>query len=151
MEIKKDYDKLAKKHKLPSFNEMDRNFDLSTIEGMSLVNIRKKLVVRFGEYCDFLEGYLYPNNAGLVNFYENRFLTDADRESMSEIFKNLMIMIKESFVLDLGKNGKNDAEFIKDSFSKWGKSKKELLRLIKIMRDSWKEMDEMPNSKEYFG
>ena len=68
-EFKKKYAKLEKKHNLPSFNQMNRDFQiekLAEVETDYLIReIRKFSGEKFFNYFRFIESLLNPSNASM--------------------------------------------------------------------------------------
>ncbi|MBU0472404.1 MAG: hypothetical protein KKF89_01905 [Nanoarchaeota archaeon] len=62
--MKKEYEQLQKKHDLPTLNNMDKDFQISTIEAKKflLKEIAKKMNEKIESYANLLEQILNPES-----------------------------------------------------------------------------------------
>ena len=148
-----EYGKLKDQFNLPNFKDLNSEFELSDIsEGEFLLrSIRRRLCEKIDEFSNIIEGFIFPQSASLANFYEVKFLSDDEREKLSNLFKRLMVLNRRNLMFDLAPNEKEEAEFITATYGEWLTIKKELLGLVSIMEKSWTEEDKIPTDKGYFG
>ena len=148
-----EYGKLKDQFNLPNFKDLNSEFELSDIsEGEFLLrSIRRRLCEKIDEFSNIIEGFIFPQSASLANFYEVKFLSDDEREKLSNLFKRLMVLNRRNLMFDLEPNEKEEAEFITATYGEWLTIKKELLGLVSIMEKSWTEEDKIPTDKGYFG
>ena len=68
--VKKEYQKLKEKYKLPSYADLDRAFDISSIEpgGKLLREIKKNVKEAFDKVLSFLGSMLQPELGDVVAF-----------------------------------------------------------------------------------
>ena len=73
--IKKEYEELKKKYKLPDLEELDKEFELFYIPDIKEINfplrfVRRRINDRFAFACNMLQSLLQPNPGSLVNMAE---------------------------------------------------------------------------------
>ena len=152
--LKTDYAKLQKKHKLPSFEELNQDFNIEKIAETEteflLREVRKFMGDRLANYMRFVENLLNPANAPMFIFSFVKALGTEDRKALSEIYKGLMKLELKFIQVDLESNDEKEAEFVRDSYHFWQKIKKDTSKILKKINDRWDEKPE-PNNKGYFG
>jgi len=150
--IRKKYDKLKEKYALPDFDELNNEFELSTIEceEFLLRKIRKKIADKINAMCEFLEGLLSPDNT-IANIYEYKAFDDDERKKIFELYKRLKILEKLALELSLNHDNEKDAKFIKNVFSLWNKIKTEMTTFIKKIKDFWEKESTTEYKAGYFG
>jgi len=150
--IRKKYDELKEKYTLPDFEELNKEFELSTIEyeDFLLRQVRKKIADKINAMCELLEDLLSPDSS-LANIYEYKAFDDNEREKMFELYKRLKVFEKLSLELSLNPDEKNDADFINNFFSSRGKIRDEMTTIIKKTKDFWKEESTTEYKAGYFG
>jgi len=150
--IKKTYNKLKEKYSLPDFDELNNEFELSTIEceEFLLRKIRKKIADKINAMCEFLEGLLSPDTT-MANLYECKAFDDDERKKIFELYKRLKVLEKLALELSLNHDDEKDAKFIKDVFSLWNKVKTEMITFIKKIKDFWEKESTTEYKARYFG
>ena len=147
MGIKERYQELRKKHKLPSFNEINKEFEISTIEKEEFLlrEIRRKIAEKIEAYTKFLEDILHPDPPTTSNMYESRIFNDEDRNEIFKIYKRLMFFDRFSIETAVDEDDKKSSEYINAVFKEWGELKKQFLSFVKKSKESWlKDSDLKP-------
>ncbi|MBI2141809.1 hypothetical protein HYU16_05310 [Candidatus Woesearchaeota archaeon] len=142
--VKKKYDALRKKHKLPGFEELDAEFEISDIEpdGSVLREVRKKIADKIGHVCGTVEQVLHPET-NLADLYESRVLDEQEKKELFEMYKKLMAAERKCVELFISSDEKLDAAFIKSFSAEWKTLKPQLIKLVRKLKESWeKETDE---------
>jgi len=152
--LKTYYEKLQKKYRLPSFQEMNEDFHIEKIAENETEllpsEIRRWIWEKFANYMRLLEGILNPVNASMFIFSIIKTLDSEDKKELSELYKGLMKEEVKIILLDLSFNEVKEAEFIKNSYEIWQKMKKQLAKIFeKIEKIQPSKTEE--NSKGYFG
>lgn len=152
--LKKEYSKLEKKFSLPSFETMNSDFDIEKIERETDFlerEIRRTMSEKIAGTLRFVELMLSPSQAPffilliLKNFEENT------KKNIERLYKELSSIEIESVILDLDYDQKKEIEFIKNTYKKWQKIKKELKELGDAISKAWKDASDKKQSKDYFG
>ena len=151
--LEKEYENLKKKYNLPDFKKLNREFDLEEIEhdGFLLRRIRTRLYDKVCSFIKILESLLYPNGSDMASLHESKFFTEKDMNNVSSLFKKLMLIDRYYLLVDLEEDEYKDSEFINTVYEDWLILKKDLIKYLEIMKESWKGEDKMPTEKDYFG
>ena len=87
--IKDEYNKL--KHKLPKFEDLDEEFEISNSnikeKSFLLRNLRRRINDKVIFYCRIIEGLIYPSQGNIVSMYELKSFADDEKNLMSELYK----------------------------------------------------------------
>ena len=95
-DIEHHYNELKKKHALPDFAFVDKEFEISTIEkpAFLLRNIRRKIAEKLDDITQFLEVLIQPDPNSFGNLFEYRTLTEAERRELLRQFQALMALYR---------------------------------------------------------
>ena len=152
-DLKEVYDELNKKYKLPSFKELNEEFDIGKAEfneHTALRDIRKTIMVKFSSSLQLTELLLNPSNGSMFNMLLTRGIESQEKIILEKLFDTLGQIEIKSYTLDIEYSEKAEAEFIKNSSEEWKKVSKELNSIIKKLGENWKK-DNSKKSKSYFG
>ncbi|MEM4330796.1 MAG: hypothetical protein QW273_02195 [Candidatus Pacearchaeota archaeon] len=152
--LKKEYETLSKKYGLPSWKELEDNFEISqTVSKLSEIHIRdirKKVSGRILGFMQFLESLLSPTTAPLFILSASKKLEEKERIKIRELYKKGSLLELEYIKADLFFNEKKEAELIKSSFEFLEELKKELYPILDTFSKTLEE-DKESYSKSYFG
>ena len=85
-DIKQEYNIL--KHKLPNFNELDREFEISSAnikdKNFLLRNIRRRINDKVIFYCRLIEGLIYPSTNNIISMFELKSFNEQEKENISD-------------------------------------------------------------------
>ena len=154
-DLKKRYNEIAKKKNLPSWEELDSEYELGHIGPIMEVSfplrfVRRRIGDRFAWAANFLQGLLQPNPSSVVSMQESKFFTELDRKKVVELLKGLMHLERINLSLDIANNDEDSVKWIKDAHKKWVESKKDLTNLTEKMKTGWKE-EVKAGKGAYFG
>src|SRR3989344_9387967 len=151
-DIKAEYNKL--KHKLPKFDDLDGEFELSAANikdnNFLIRNIRRRLNDKVIFYCRIIEGLLYPNQSSFIGMVEVKAFNEQEKQKISKLYKKLMVYERESLNIDVNPDEKKDTEFINSLFKEWKKFKEEMITISRKMKDAW-HLEEKEEKDVYFG
>lgn len=152
--LKKEYEKIQKKHKLPSFKEMNEDFHIEKISETEteilIREVRKMMADKLANYMRFVESLLNPTNAPMFVFSIIKLIEPEQKRRLSEIYKELMKSEMKFIEIDLKFDEEKEAQFIKESFKFWQDVKKDMSAILKTINDKWDDKAET-NNKGYFG
>ena len=154
-DLKKEYSVLQKKYKLPSFEQLNLNFDVErAVEHETdflLRRIRRIIGDRITAYSRFAEVILNPNNAPIFFFKLIKKLETKDREILNEVYEALGKLEFEVLNLDLDYDEKKESDFIKKTFELFSNDiRQKLLGIIKKLSNE-DNGDKKESSRSYFG
>jgi len=152
--IKEEYNKLKDKYKLPSFDNIDGEFELLVLEkkGFVLRLVRRRMNEKAIFFCNIIERILYPNPQFIPLMHESKFL-DSKKDDLFKLYKKLMSYERRSVDLDVrSSKEKEDADFIKDLFKDWNEFKEKLTDVTGGLSKFWlTEYKEKKEGEAYFG
>ncbi len=151
-ELKSEYEKLAKKYGLPSFEEIVLDFEIDKLEKDTeflLRAIRKLMMEKIVNSINFLEMLLNPVNTPRMYLPFIRMMDIEDKKMIDNIYSVLAELTLVSLDLEIDSNDKAEAELIKKVFDKW----KELKPSFRAIINNIKKPKNFVNKKErsYFG
>ena len=151
--LKKQYDVLKRKYKLPEFSKLNEDFEIEKLQehetDFLLREIRRTIVEKISVVIKFLEIIINPNEASpAFVFAMIKEMKPEMKKKLEKMYKELSSIEISSITLDLDYGEKNEAKFIKEQTKKWGSIKKELRSLIKSVDSMWKIEK---SHKTYFG
>lgn len=153
-DFKKQYSAIAKKHSLPIFDEMNKDFYIEKIAESEtdypLREIRKFVAEKISNYIRFVETLLSPSNVQMFVFAVVKNLSAKDKELLSTIYKKLAKVEARVIELDIEYNEEKEVAFIKDTNKLWNSIKKDLLSITDSINKNWDNKIET-NGKGYFG
>lgn len=150
--IKKEYEKLQKKHNLPSFDEVNNELEIVLFESEDFLlrQVRRKVSERIDSIIEPLGSLLQPSAESMIDMHECRFFDDKDKKKIIDIYKKLMILSRQALEADIEHDDNADAAVIKDFFKEWLVLKKDILVFLKKMKVCWEKETEIEEKLEYF-
>ncbi|MFH1182108.1 MAG: hypothetical protein V1702_04075 [Candidatus Woesearchaeota archaeon] len=152
MALKAKYEPLQKKYNLPSFEQLDREFEISCIESEDspLREIRKKIDEKIKAMRTLLEEVLQPET-NLAGIYESRAFSEDEKKTLFELYRKIMSKERKCVELLIRNDEQADAAFIKSFSAEWETLKKELAKAADKLRDYWENEKEVHEKLGYFG
>jgi|TARA_B100001964_G_C13667326_1_gene351746 hypothetical protein len=152
-EIEQEYNKLSKKYKLPKFNEIDSEFEVSSLENERFLirNILRKIAEKLEFYIDIIGNLVHPDASNISSMYEIRYLTNDEKNNMYLLFKKMMKTHRGIIGIVLNNDEKQQTEFLNSFFAEWIGIKKELIIYIGKIKDSWDKESTIEEDIGYFG
>ncbi len=157
MDIKKEYQTLEKKYKLPDYEELDREFELLYVMDIKEIKyvlrfIRRRINDKVAWACTMVQSILQPNPGSLVNLQESNCFARDDKQRLFNLLKEMMQLERKSLLLDINPDEKNDAAFINESYKHWSSFKNEVAWAAEKMHKHWSMVQEERKERgHYFG
>lgn len=152
--LKKDYLEIQKKYDLPSFDELNSDFQIeksAEVETDFLIReIRKFMADKFSNYLRFTEAMLNPVNAPMFVFSIIKLLGVEEKKKLTKIYKTLTKNEIRLIELDIQFSEEKEIDFVKESYKMWQEIKKDLLEIIEVIKKAENNNFEV-NGKSYFG
>lgn len=151
-DLKEDYKKIQKAHSLPSFEELNEDFQIEKIEETDNLEreVRKFMAEKFSNYMRFIEAILQPANAPMFVFAIIKTLHTEDKKRLSDVYEKLAKIEIQVIGLDAEFEKKKEIEFIKENFKLWQVLKKDFIKLVEEIKKNWDNKTEA-KGKDYFG
>ncbi|MFH1071827.1 MAG: hypothetical protein V1743_00180 [Nanoarchaeota archaeon] len=136
--MKEKFNKLREKYSLPSFEELNDNFDIAQIEKEEalLKQVMTKMMEKVEGYAKLLEELIHPENS-LAAMYECNIFNAAEKKKLFQLYKRLLYYSRSGLQAELTYEEKGCAEFIKTTYKEWMSLKKELNEFLEKMKNSW--------------
>ncbi len=152
--LKKEYETLKKKYGLPEFSKLVEDFYVEraaeTETDYSIREIRRFMADKFFNYLRAVEALLNPSNVPMYVFSMVKSLSSDDKKKLSEIYTGLAKIEIEIMELDLHYSEEEEANFIKTSYAKWQKIKKDFSGIINLVKKNFDVKSEAER-RDYFG
>ena len=148
-----DYEPYRTKYNLPSFSELDNEFEIADIEQETAIlrNICKNIYQRIDQCTKFIEKIIQPDANSYIDLYECKFFTHSEKDQLFEIFRQLMHANRTLLELDLILDEKQFAEFIKQFNTQWIQMKKMIQSYLIKLKNVWKEKQAGKTHLDYLG
>ena len=147
------YAEIEKKHKLPSYDSLNKDFDIDVIDTQSkhlIKEVAKKLFERIELFKKILETSLQPD-VSLLSMQEAEYLNDVDHEVIADVLRRLMKLDRTLLAAELENDENLYAGFIRDAAIEWPKMKKELGPVIQHMLAGWSTKHKIKQFHHYMG
>ena len=156
MNLREEYEKLMKTHKLPNYEDLDKEFEILYVTKLEEIKfplrfIRRRMNDKIAWFCNMLQNIIQPNPGSIIGLEESKFFSKEDKEKIIKLLKELMRIERESLSLDVEYDEKKDVEYINNVFSKWEKIRKDIARFSGILKNGWKEGIKKESKEQYFG
>ena len=141
--LKSDYEKLRKQYKLPTFNELNVEFEIEKLQDREtdflLRQTRRALVEKVAVVIRFLEIIVNPaeGQAPLYIFSVLKNVSPEMRKVIEKVYKELTIIELGSLSLDIEYDEKNEVKFINEISGKWPRIKKDLKDITNKLGVVW--------------
>ena len=137
-ELKKEYGGLEKKHKLPSFSEVNQIFDIEKIDRESdvmLKTIRKVMVDKIMSSLGFVEMLMNPMNAPRMYYRYIKNMSEEDKKSLDNIYESFSEISTLSLEREIDYDEKGEVGLIKYVFKIWNDMRSEFRRILKNIKN----------------
>jgi hypothetical protein len=151
--LKEKYSEYQKRFSLPSFESLNKEFEIEDIEQeteLLLPKIRAKIHDKFDSYAAIMESNLQPDST-FTSLYEVHYVSDEQKQNSYSVFKKLMYLIRFSEYLAVSNRDDEIARFIKQSFEEWSSIKVNVEKHIKELMGVWKKDTDIKEDLSYFG
>ena len=142
-ELKKDYLALQGKYKLPSFQQLNEEFDIEKVaehETDCLIReVRKAIMDKVIAYLRFIEMLLNPSSAPMFFFALVKGLTSSDKRVLERLYEKLGGFEIDVIELDCKYNEKDEAEFINKINKEWREVANEMLKFVEVLKRNWSQ------------
>ncbi len=151
--VKEIYATYKKRHDLPSFAEMDNEFELSAIDtpDFFLRQVKRKMKEKLQELSELFSEILNPSSDSLVQLLECRIFDTAEKDKIYELFREIQYCLNALQESEYINKDKQDAELINAVYKNWKNIKTKSLLYIKKLKESWKKEIKLKEALEYFG
>jgi hypothetical protein len=139
MAFKDAYAAAAAKYKLPSYDALHAEMDLSEceFEDYPLRQVLHVIKDRMDGWLDVIEIVLSPDQASTAALYEANAFSESDQKALFKLFSKVMynyrILTEAAVLMD----EKADVEAIRSVWKAWADLKKQVAALAAKIKQSW--------------
>ena len=152
MDIKEYYERVGKNKNLPSFEEINSEFEIDSIEkGNFAKQIAGKIVEKTENFRKVLEEFLHSDGSSIAVLMEIKGMDEKDKDKINSIYKKLTILERNFLLVDLDDNEEGLLGFIEKSLEKWESIKPSLKGLILKAKNSWQDDSKTDAKLRYLG
>lgn len=152
--LKKQYEKLKIKYSLPSFEALNKDFEIEKLQEKETETltreIRRAITEKSLSYLKFTEMFMNPSNAPMFFLVLVKSLEAEDKKLLEELYMELGKFEIKSIALDNEYDEKKDIEFIKNFYREWQTIKQKFGKIMKAVEDAWEKKQEK-RDKGYLG
>src|SRR3989344_7789009 len=151
-DLKVNYGKVEAKYKLPSFKELNENFEIDKIDRESdtlLRVIRKVMMEKIVNSLGFLEMLLNPMNIPRMYLPFIKAMNSDDKQIMEKIYAGFSELSLGSLQSEVDYSEKGEAELIKKVFKKWQELKPEFRKIFEKIKNPGN--GDIRKERTYFG
>ena len=152
--LKKEYSELEKKYKLPTFKDINEEFDIEKVQELEtdtlLREIRKVIMDKVIAYLRFIEMLLNPSQAPMFFFALLKGLDNGDKKILEDLYSRLGKLEIQVVGVDNDYSEESEARFILRVFKEWKEIKEDMKKIAKSLEKSWDKKTER-KEKSYLG
>src|SRR3989344_4811748 len=133
LDFEKSYENLAKKYKLPSFEEMNADFEIDKIDketDLVLRQVRKTMMDKVVNSMQFLDMLLNPVNAPRMYLVFTQTMAQSDREIIDRMYGRFASLIVLSLDLEVDWSERGEADLILNIAKSWKETKPDFKKLL---------------------
>jgi RNA processing factor Prp31 len=150
--LKAEYEKLRQKYKLPSFDELNNEFEIYDIKPNSFIirEIRRRIIRKMEDFLSLLNPILNPNPNSLHSMIETKIFEKQDMEPMFEFYKKLFQLAHKSIPASL-ESESAEAAWINEVWKAWPDLKKQITGYSKKITEGWGKVEPEVFTDKYLG
>ncbi|MEM3126659.1 MAG: hypothetical protein QW331_01150 [Candidatus Woesearchaeota archaeon] len=151
--IIEEYERLKKKHNLPSFDVLNSEFEISEIEANEFLlrNIIRCIAEKLDFYAKTIESNILQPDTNLASLHEVKFISNSEKAKIYEIFMQIMFLERWATETLLKMNEGEEANYIFNTTKEWQSIRKELLPFFTTIKQAWINKKLIQDEINYFG
>jgi hypothetical protein len=152
--LKKKYEALQDKYKLPKFDSLESEFhlgmyisDRKEIPENILLYLAGLMLEYLNGWVSYCHNFVMGNPQSMILMQESQFFSEEKKKEIIGVMTELTVISRHQSYLYIKNREKETAEFIKMAYEKWLAIKPKLLEYSKTNLEKWKEHapEEMKN------
>ena len=150
--VKEAYAQIQKKYSLPTYDELNQEFELFYVSPITEISfplrfVKRRIVDRLINLGHMLQNILEPNPNSSVSLRESGFFTTEEKEQLFQLFKQIMVLERTAVYLEAENDEKADVRYIQDAYKAWTVIKKAVTPLLAKLPEGWQQ-EEKPVERE---
>lgn len=151
--LKQEYEKIRKKYNLPSFKQLNEDFDIERITKKETElltrEVRWRITEKVSSAMRFLELFLNPTSAPLFILSALKGIGAEARKLIEKSYNELVELEIASLNLDLAYDERSEAKFIKDAVERWAILSSNIKEVNRALGEALNLKEK--TKKDYFG
>ncbi len=151
---KEEYEKLKKKYsKLPDYDKLDFEFEISSIEKPQFLlrKIKEKIEEKLEILINILSDILQPDTGSFATLYECNHFNEKEKQQILELYKKLMSLYRASLESHFILEDSTDVELIKQITDEWPGSRKQAVPILNKLKQCWHTSHQAKEILNYLG
>ncbi len=151
-ETLKAYAALQKKYDLPSYEELDRYFDLDSLDDKKniLRAVLHKIVGTLEVYGEVLSSLIQPDTSISV-LYESKLFEEHEHAHISQLYKRIMSLHRGAYRVLVLYDDKAASEYIRSTFPVWKEVATSLHVILTQLEVGWQKDEPAADTLGYMG
>ena len=150
MKINEEYDELRKKYKLPSFDEVNYEFEISTLDVNKIPSLSRGILRaicnKMGLFLNYVEPVISPNPQGLHGYIEIQNTTNDEKKEIFEFYKDLSKKYHKAYSTELTEKEEEIIKEIKNVLKYWDSVRVRFKKISEVINKAWeKELEKEKN------
>jgi hypothetical protein len=140
--LKAKYEAIRKKYKLPTFNELNKEFEIYDIDynGFITRDIVRKILQKIDQILSIINPILNPNPQSLHSLIETKIFEKSDLEPMFKFYKKLFYFLHKG-ITEVVKSEDAQVAWIKEIWASWSAIKKEFIGYGEKIAEGWLKVE----------
>ncbi len=152
MQNEREWTKLKKKYrKLPDWKWLNANFKIKVEGGNIMESVRIAVSDKLDQVAHDMIEPIIGSSESYCCYFEKRMLTEAERDRMFEIYRQLMALIWSSNKIAVDFSEKNSAEWLSKVYADWEKLKPVITAMFSKLADGWQKYKKPTEETSYHG
>ena len=143
MKIKEEYDELRKKYKLPSFDEVNYEFEISTLDVNKIPSLSRGILRaicnKMGLFLNYVEPVISPNPQGLHGYIEIQNTTNDEKKEIFEFYKDLSKKYHKAYSTELTEKEEEIIKEIKNVLKYWDSVRVRFKKISEVINKAWEK------------
>ena len=143
MKINEEYDELRKKYKLPSFDEVNYEFEISTLDVNKIPSLSRGILRaicnKMGLVLNYVEPVISPNPQGLHGYIEIQNTTNDEKKEIFEFYKDLSKKYHKAYSTELTEKEEEIIKEIKNVLKYWDSVRVRFKKISEVINKAWEK------------
>ena len=143
MKINEEYDELRKKYKLPSFDEVNYEFEISALDVNKIPSLSRGILRaicnKMGLLLNYVEPVISPNPQGLHGYIEIQNTTNDEKKEIFEFYKDLSKKYHKAYSTELTEKEEEIIKEIKNVLKYWDSVRVRFKKISEVINKAWEK------------
>lgn len=149
VKLKREFEKVRKQYSLPTFEELDNEFDIRKIDFDLFIvkEIRRSIIHKLSGIAELFEPVLNPSE-NLHSAVESKIFEKTEVDDMYSYYRKVWHYVHKGITASLMSEDE-EATYIKEIWKIWPEIKKTALKYSQKLTEGWAREDKEKSSDHY--